>query len=897
MFRTAINLTKLVPPVGSAEVPRSRILAQITNSLRARLVSVIAPAGFGKSTLLAQLLRNLANRLSSPCWVSLDAADGDPTRFALYLVEAVRRIHKDFGQEVRQALESGLPVPAHALLTLLLNEFATLSDPLYIALDDYHLIAGTASAELLREILLAPLPQVIFLVASRAESGLPLSRLRVQSSLCEVTAEALKFSIEETSALLALDGKSPLENADITLLQSRTEGWVAGLQLAAIALRQTRDVSQLMAQFTGAHRDVGDFLADEVLKRQRPAIQSFLIRTAILSRFNADLCAAVTGQADSRALLDEMASLNLFLFSLDTQRGWYRYHHLFGEFLTARLTADAPQEVPLLHRRAAQWLIAHDQVEDALEHAISARDYASAGAWLDQNCQQMFGRGLTTHLRRLTERIPNNVTVMLPRLQLVHAWDHMLSWRFDAARDSLEAARRAITVHTTSDAALQAVLAHREMMVALTSDDLPTALRLASAWLADYTVDDNFMRASAGTAKLHCEREMFQHDRTVAQAAYLRELFVSAGADYGTVFHDSIAAVALIQIGELAGAEATLRRAAHTAVSLHGPNSSLAAMPSNLLASLMYERGEFEEARDLIDTYAAESEQLGLVDTFAAGRLTEARLAFRRSEFAAAECALRDAHELATRHTFARLESMVLVERVRQQVLRGDNESARARLLSAQAACRLLCEGPIALRTVQDIDILCAWSWVATGQEAALTRHMLQAALNTVSARRSARTMLVIQLALAGLAARSEEAHARDTHLIDALELAAAHGFLSTVLDAGVICLGHINSLPEALLSAPAKRWRAQLQLTRAREAGHPSTDTPPLALAVEPMTARELDILQLAAQSLINREIAVQLHLSETTIKWYWRRILQKLNVQRRQQAIRRSRELGLIR
>ncbi len=895
---SGIKSTKLVAPASAVELRRPRIHATLAELDTWRLLLVSAPAGFGKSTLLSQLCRDIAARGASVCWISLEAADGDVAQLALYMVHAVRRVLPSFGRETLTLLTNGLPLPAAALTNSLLDELAQLTQPLYVAFDDHHLIAGSAAAALIHELALAPLPRLHFLVATRAREGLPLARLRVQGRLIEIDAERLKFSAEEAADLMAATAGLQLSPAELTLLHERTEGWVAGLQLASIALAAARDPAQLLRDFSGAHRDVGDFLTDEVFRQQRPAVQDFLLQTSLLDRFNVELCSALTGAGDARALLDEIERINLFLFSLDERRGWYRYHHLFQEFLQARLQDTRPSLVAPLHRRAAEWLARHGHLEDAMEHAFAAQDYGFAALWLDRSCQSLFGRGLTTALERYTQRLPLNIALSLPRLQLVQAWGHMLSWRFDAARESLDAARQAIRLAPGGDEGVEAVLAHREMMVALTADDIATAHRAAREWLARYKSDDGFMVASAGTAVLQGDREFFRHDELPARARALREVFEAAGADYGTVFHDSVASAALVADGRLQEAEACLRRAMQTAVRLHGPESPLAAMPSSLLAAVLYERDELGEAQELVEAYGPLADRIGFVDTLAAARLTEARLAHLHAAASRARHALEDTELLAGHYRFERLRVLVLAEQIRQLVAAGD--AAGAQTLYRRCALERYALEPAAPDTRASVTqalLYCAGARVAPDAEAAAYATCLDAWLHHAKTRRSLFPALHLSLSLAEIESRQGKSAAAAEHLLAALALAAPRGYFRTVLDYGGGVIELLERLPARDLSPALRRYAESLRTRHAQESCAHGAARSQEAPLLEPLTARELEILRLAAQSWTNREIAGQLHLSETTVKWYWRRILQKMAVERRQQAVRKGRALGFIR
>ncbi len=370
-----VLVTKLFlpqPPPGL--VSRLRLIERLNEGLAPgrRLSLISAPAGFGKTTLVSEWVASIGRPTA---WLSLDEGDNDPTRFLAYLVAALQTVAANIGQEVMAALQSPQPPPTESTLIALLNELTTLPERVVLVLDDYHLIDDTAIDLALAFLLDNLPPQMRVLITTREDPQLPLARYRVRGQLTELRAADLRFTPAEAAEFLNHVMGLSLAPADIAALEDRTEGWIAGLQLAALSMRGREDMSQFVRAFAGDNRYIVDYLMEEVLQRQPEAVRSFLLQTSILERLSGSLCDAVTGQERGQAHLEALDRNNFFVSPLDDQRQWYRYHHLFAEVLAAHLKAEQPDQVSALHRRASAWYEQHGLTADAIRHALAAGDF------------------------------------------------------------------------------------------------------------------------------------------------------------------------------------------------------------------------------------------------------------------------------------------------------------------------------------------------------------------------------------------------------------------------------------------------------------------------------------------------------------------------------------------
>jgi LuxR family maltose regulon positive regulatory protein len=381
-LRDDLLATKLFPPFPRRDlVHRSRLTERLSSGLIAPLTVVVAPAGWGKTTLLSDWLASDHAAAPSVAWIALDEGDNDVVRFLRYLVGAVQTVDIRMGARARASLQSAQPPAAEAVLALLINDLAALSNDLVLVLDDYHVIDTPGIHQALTFLLDHLPPRLHLAIATRTEPQLPLARLRARGLLVELRAADLAFAADEAISFLNEVMGLRLTPAEITALRSRTEGWIAGLHLAALTLRERApgDRQGFIAGLSGTHRYILDYLAGEVFALQPPHVQYFLLCTSILGGLSGPLCDAVLGDAaldstgtDGQAMLEWLDSANLFVVRLDDTRTWYRYHHLFAGFLRERLRRERPDLIPDLHRRAARWLEESGRLEYAAEHALAA---------------------------------------------------------------------------------------------------------------------------------------------------------------------------------------------------------------------------------------------------------------------------------------------------------------------------------------------------------------------------------------------------------------------------------------------------------------------------------------------------------------------------------------------
>src|SRR5215207_8347379 len=431
--------TKLRPSQARPKlIARPRLIAELERESGRKLTLISAPAGFGKTTLLVEWLRGRADGDHSVAWVSLDEGDNDPVRFLSYLVAALRRtVGEGFGEGVLAALRSPEPPRMEAVLGAFVNELDDLPGEIAVVLDDYHVI-DSESVHRIVSFLLERLPEGVHIVISgRVDPPLPLARLRTRGQMSELHAADLRFTPEEAAAFLSDVMGLNLSAGDVAALEQVTEGWIAALHLAALSMRERKDISGFIRSFSGSHRDVFDFLAEEVLERQPEEVREFLLKTSVLERMGGPSCDAVTGRKDGQRMLEKLERENLFVVALDDERRWYRYHHLFRDFLRGRLMRERPDSAGELHLRASGWYEGNGHLAEAIEHALSAPDHDLAARLIEEGVEGAVERGEGTTALRWLEALPTEAKRLSPRLFVENAVALVITGRPDDAEPLL----------------------------------------------------------------------------------------------------------------------------------------------------------------------------------------------------------------------------------------------------------------------------------------------------------------------------------------------------------------------------------------------------------------------------------------------------------------------------
>ncbi|MCP5094842.1 MAG: tetratricopeptide repeat protein, partial [Chloroflexi bacterium] len=451
--------TKLyIPPTRPEHISRPALIDRLNNSLHRKLTLISAPAGFGKTMLISEWVhsfQSIAPKKSQTenriAWISLDKNENDPARFLAYFVVALMRtqvVNSTVGEGVLGILQSPQSLPITDILTSLINKIATITGKLIIVIDDFHVIESRLVCEAVTFLIEHLPPQIHLVIATRDDPPLPLARLRAQGQMTELRAIDLRFTSPEIARFLnQLEGIN-LSAKEIAILETRSEGWIVGLQLAALAIQGHismqghKDSASSVKSFAGSNRFVLDYLLEEVLNQQSESVNNFLLQTSILNRFTGSLCDALTGQDNGQETLENLERANLFIVPLDAERRWYRYHHLFADLLRLRLQQTQMEKTSTLHKKASEWHEQNGLPDEAIEHALRAKDFERATQLLDTYMDKILNRGEYTNVWRWLGEIPEKFILSKPDLCILNAWHLFTSGHLDAAEQNLQAAEK-----------------------------------------------------------------------------------------------------------------------------------------------------------------------------------------------------------------------------------------------------------------------------------------------------------------------------------------------------------------------------------------------------------------------------------------------------------------------
>ncbi|MBK9943056.1 MAG: AAA family ATPase [Kouleothrix sp.] len=892
---TPLLATKLfIPPLRPKVVLRPRLSARLNAGLAAgcTVTLIAAPAGFGKTTLLSEWLASLRAagwRAASPApapphqvavaWLALDAGDSDLTRFLAYLVAALQTIAPAIGATVVAALQSSPPPPAEAILTALLNELAALPDRLVLVLDDYHMLDARPVDAALTFLIEHLPPQLHLVIATREDPHLPLARLRARGQLTELRATDLRFTPAEAAAFLNQMMGLTLSGEDIDALETRTEGWIAGLQLAALSMQGHHDTAGFIASFTGSHHFVLDYLIEEVLQRQPASVQSFLLRTSILDRMCGGLCDAVLldASASSQATLSYLEHANLFIVPLDNERHWYRYHHLFADLLHQRLGQSLTHgEIAEYHIRASQWYEESGLMFEAFRHATAANDVDRAERLIGSRDMGLHFRSVVMPVLDWLNALPKTLLDARPRLRVRAATLALLAGQTAGVEEHLQAAEQAVQGAKLDENIRDLIgqMACARATLALTHYD-PDAMMAQAQRALDYLHPDNLAFRFTASWALSMALK-FKGDRAAAARACQESIAISLRS--GDVFSKILATYTL---GDLQELDNQLHQAAETyrlMLQLSGDHPQPNAGETHLgLARICYEWNDLEAA----EQHGQQSLQLTrqydrVIDRFIVSEVFMARLKLARGDVAAAAAMLAQTEQTARQRNF----TLRLPEIAAAQVL--------TLLRQGQVAAAAQLARPYDLPLSQ-ARVLLAQNDSAAALAVLEPLHQQMQARGWVDQQLKAMVLQVV-----ALGAHGEQQQAVQL-LGAALALAEPGGCIRLFVDEGA-------SMAELLSAAAAQGIRPGYANKLLAAFTVEAKDEPPASHALgpsalaEPLSQRELEVLRLIAQGLSNQEIGARLFLALDTVKGHNRRIFDKLQVQRRTEAIARARELGLV-
>lgn len=872
--------TKLhLPPPRTRQISRVPLIARLNGALEAgaRLTLISAPAGFGKTTLVSEW----AHQLDVPvAWLSLDDADNDPVQFLSYVIAALQRVQDDIGRTAEQVMHAPQMPALMQLMASVMNDLAALQQPVILVLDDYHRIALHEVGQMMQLLIDRQPPNLHLVISTREDPALPLAQLRARGELTEVRQRDLRLSADEMEAFLATVMGLDLTPEARLALEARTEGWVSGVQLAALAIQKNpAETNDFISAFTGSDRYIMDYLISEVVERQPQDVRDFLRQTSVLDRLTAPLCDAVTGRTDSQALLEHLDAANVFLVALDHQRSWYRYHHLFADVLRTTLTRD---EEIRLHTRALTWYEAQGELTQAIPHAQIVNrltgDSAPLARLICEVGDDIISRGGVQTLRGWLDLLPDARISDHCELSVYNAWVAALSGAMKRAEDFARIAETRLAA--SSDAAWGRLHILQGFLALMISRNYPAATEFGAQALARLSDDYPQWRLMATWVLSEAQKRDGNLPRAITTLEEAeRQGLMSVSGFFGLLVQISLVSCLYFH-GQRAAAiqrcEAMIARLCDDA---HGQPSPLAGIAYTWLGRLHYEANDFARAQAAFETGQRLSERVELDMYTMFGLAYGALLQHARGETEAALDSLRRAHQLALQTNLAdaawfpaweaniRLQNGEIAAAeawARSEALSSDEPPAYMRLEAQLAYARLL----IAQEAYDEAD-----GWLAQLEAYARAGEHL-------------RPLMTIHVLKALAAQAHGQRQAAVDHLAQAVTLAAPEQYARVILDEDRAVR---TLLPYVRQAAP--RFVDGL-LNSARV-----MDAPPLPDGLlDALSEREHEILQLIADGLTNADIGARLFIAVSTVKRHINHIYDKLDVETRTQAVAKARALGLV-
>jgi len=883
-------------------VPRRRLTDRLASDHRPALTLVSAPAGFGKTTLLSDWFESAQPTGSSnAAWLSLDAGDSDPARFGAYLVEALRPIVSIAGAEAAAQNSQAL----HAVVAALLDDLGIVDTEIVLVVDDYHWIDDIEIHEAVSFLVDHAPSNFHLVVATRSDPPLPLARWRASGDLLEIRAADLRFTTDEAAAYFHDSMDLHLTPADVGALETRTEGWIAALQLAALSLQGREDIAAFIDTFTGDDRFVLDYLLEEVLERQPDAVRRFLLETSVLERLNGPLCDAVTGTSGGKARLEQLDRSNLFLVPLDDRRHWYRYHHLFADVVRARLLDEDPQLMPQLHRRASDWYDAHHEPSEAISHAMAGGHVERAAQLIEVVAPAMRQSRQEGTLRRWLEALPDEVFADRPVLAIALAAARMATGDTKGVESLLRLVEVALERSAPAPIVFDLELFDRlpaqvsvlRAALALLAGDAAGTIRHATRALELVEATDHYRRASANA--LLALAHWTAGDLDTAVRRYTEAIDGLIAVDHLADMLGCSLALADIQIaqGRLLDATRTFESGLRW-TSEHLGLRGAADMHVGL-SEVLIERNLLDDADDHLQRSKELGEAAGLPQHAYRWRVTMARLRRARGDLSGALALIEEA---APRYDtdFSPPVRPVAAMRVRVQLALGDLDSARA----WAARCGLTVDDELSyVHEYEHITlarVLIAGSVAEHTADGLNKAHQLLARL-LAAATAGSRTGSIIEILILQAAAHVAccNTAAAVAALDEALRHAETEGHVRLFLHAGPEVTGLLRSVASRESATPhARRVLAGVDATvdaTARAASAARVAPRARTGLVDDLSPRERDVLRLLRSDLSGPAIARELHISLNTLRSHTKSIFTKLGATNRREALRLAAEHGV--
>jgi LuxR family maltose regulon positive regulatory protein len=899
--------TKLyIPPPRVELVTRLRLVERLNKGLHGKLTLVSAPAGFGKTTLVSEWVEHLqqddpkeSQSKNKIAWLSLDENENELSRFLAYLVAALNKAagnEDSFGIGALGMLQLPQLPSTESILTALINEIAQIPDNVILILDDYHTIESepinVAFAFLIEHL---P-PNLCLVIVTRTDPPLPLARLRARGQLNELRAADLRFSPSEATKFLNQVMDLDLSAEDITALDSRTEGWIVGLQLLAVSLQGREDPSSLIQSFSGSHHFVLDYLIEEVFEKQPEHIQAFLMKTAILDQLTGPLCDALTGRQDSQEILEELEHDNLFIVPIDVERNWYRYHRLFSDLLRQRLHKTQREQAAELHLLASKWHEKEKYFDKAIEHALHAGEFGRAADLIDKNVEAIWQSREFTNMKNWLSELPNDLLTSKPQLCILYAWDQFASGKLVIADRYLQAAEKALDVDNGQSLdPVQTRLRGRMFAIrgfmAAYLGDVKGIIQSAHQALEHLPEDELTWRSLAVIAL----GDAYVLTRGLSEVIEARKNAMDLSKASGNIY---LFITASLKLASSLRQQGHLQQVIDICRSLAQHADEHGMYQTYIIGWLLAIWGEtLAEINDLDEAVAKTKDVSTLIEQAAdVGMMGWSHLSLIRIYFSrwdldkAREIIHKIRGDLTEHDMFPMVAHHTAYWQVRVWLAQGKLEKAaqwvEERNLSADPASKRL----ISIDYLALVRILIAQGRLDEAQK-------LLDPIIEITEQRGYSTRLIEILILKALAfdAHGETSEAMEA-LKQALTTAEPGGFIRIFVDEGPPMARLLyEAMSRGISPGYAGRLLAAFPDTKPEQITSPKRPALEFEL-IEPLSEREIEVLHLISEGMTNKEIASKLFLSLNTIKVHTRNINSKLGTHNRTESVARARLLGLL-
>jgi LuxR family transcriptional regulator, maltose regulon positive regulatory protein len=874
-----------IPPWREDGVTRTRLLERLHAGLAKfhKLTLVSASAGYGKTALIVNWIHSLGD-MSRIAWISLDEGDNEPARFLGYWLSAFRSVDESVGQSSLSLLSLPQLPPLQMILDELLNDLAASAGHFLIVLDDYHTIINPQIHEALEYFIEHQPTQIHLVITTREDPPLPLARMRARGHMTEIRANDLRFTQDEAQQFFNQSMHLELAEETISTLEARTEGWAAGLQLAALALQNLPDSQEFIQTFHGTHRYILDYLAEEVLRQQDDETRNFLFQTAVLEKFNAPLCNAITGRSDSQDLLLKLEHANLFIIPLDNERIWYRYHHLFADYLRTGLTI---LEQAQLREKASRWYEENDLLFEAVKHALLSQNMEMTADVIERVIQKpsAWSGGEITTLVGWLDALPGQLLQSKPALCLHASRAWYIAGRINLSEKYLDLADQSLKERSTSDQdtrTLLAISAERRAALAAMRGDLSFAIERATYALNQLPEDDLYDRARAGAMlglAYGLKGDLEKASHLLINAS---DIAHTAGVSFMTVMARCEAALMQITQGKLHLATQTVQQAIQLAGGKQIPPLGFAWY---VLAEIAWEQNELSSAEQYLMDGIEISKQGVLIDDLRYELMLLANLKKSTGDLKAALSAIEQAHSICQSFEIPRLVTLSSAHRVRIQLASGMLDRVDQ---WAQEYQELRNSYPVEYtREYEDLTLARVYS-VNGDHDQAL--EILTPLYEQANAAGRIRTCIEAAIILSIIHRAQNKPILALEWLAKALTLAETDGFLRLFLEEGSLIS---ELLPKVRQAAP--RLVGQLlqafSIKRASQKASPPVNNG----LINTLSEQELRVLNLIVIGKSNQEIAEELFISIGTAKWHVHNVFQKLGVGNRPQAIALARDMDI--